>query len=117
MYAIVETGGKQYRAEESASLDVERLGTPVGERVELDRVLLVEEDGRVTVGQPLVAGARVVCRVLEHGRGRKLIIFTYKAKKNQRRKKGHRQGYTRLLVEKIESRPTANAGQEVNDGA
>jgi len=102
MYAIVETGGKQYRVEEKATIDVERLPQNVGEQVTLDRVLLVEQDGQLSVGAPLVPGARVLCRVVAEDRDRKVVVFKFKAKKNYRRKRGHRQDFSRLLVERIE---------------
>jgi len=102
MYAIVETGGKQYRVAEKAIIDVEKLEAPVGEQVTLDRVLMVSREGAVSVGTPLVEGARVVCKVLGQDKARKILVFHYKAKKNERRRYGHRQPYSRLLVERIE---------------
>jgi len=101
MYAIVETGGKQYRVAPAEDVFVEKLAAEPGEVVELDRVALVEEDGNVSVGTPWVEGAKVTCRVVAHGKGRKVDVFTYKAKENIKRKMGHRQQYTRLRVEKI----------------
>jgi large subunit ribosomal protein L21 len=102
MYAIVETGGKQYRADEQGTIEVERLPQDIGEEVALDRVLLVEREGQLSVGDPVVPGARVVCRVVAQDRGPKIVVFKYKAKKNYRRKAGHRQAFSRLLVERIE---------------
>ncbi len=101
MYAIIESGGKQYKVAEGDVLDVELLPVEVGGTVELDRVLMVGGDKGATVGKPLVEGAKVTATVKEHGRGKKIIV--YKHKKNYKRKQGHRQGYTRLLVEKIEA--------------
>ena len=101
MYAILETGGKQHRVEPDQVLTVERLAAEPGEVIELDRVALVERNGKVRVGTPWVKGARVTCRVLSHTRGRKIEIFTYQAKENVKRKMGHRQHHTRLRVEKI----------------
>jgi large subunit ribosomal protein L21 len=103
MYAIVETGGKQYRVREQSVLDVETLPAAAGERVELERVLMVADDSGIRVGAPLVADARVICRVLAHGRGPRIRVFKYKPKQNYRRLQGHRQRVTRLLVERIES--------------
>lgn len=102
-YAIIETGGKQYKVAEGQSIRVEKLPVEPGTEVRLDRVLLVSKDGDVKVGTPTVAGATVVARAKEHGRGRKILIFKYKPKKNYRRRAGHRQAYTELLVEKIEA--------------
>ena len=101
MYAILETGGKQHRVEPDQVLTVELLPAEPGEVIELDRVALVERDGKVRVGTPWVKGARVTCRVLSHTRGRKIQVFTYKAKGNVKRSMGHRQHHTRLRVEKI----------------
>ena len=101
MYAVIETGGKQYRVEPDEVLAVEKLPAEKGETVELDRVALVEQDGKVQVGAPWIVGAKVVCRVVSHGRDRKLDVFTYKAKSGYKRSKGHRQSYTQLKVEKI----------------
>lgn len=102
MYAIVETGGKQYRVQEGDVIYVEKLEADVGDTVVLDRVLAVSKDSGFTAGTPYVAGASVRAKVEKHGRGRKIIVFKYKPKKNYRRKQGHRQPYTKLLIEKIE---------------
>jgi large subunit ribosomal protein L21 len=101
MYAIIETGGKQYRATPETDLFVEKLKAEPGQVVEFDRVALVEDEGKVTVGTPWVDGARVVCRVVGGSKGPKVEVFTYKAKENEKRAKGHRQRYTRLRVEGI----------------
>jgi len=101
MYAIVETGGKQYRVQRGQIIDVERLPVEVGQQVELDKVLLVADDGEVTVGQPIVEGAKVRATVLRHDKARKIIVFKYKPKKRYRRKTGHRQHFTRLRIDEI----------------
>ena len=101
MYAIVRTGGKQYRVEAGRSLEVERLPAAEGETVELGDVLLIAQDGTVTVGRPVIEGARVLAHVDAHGRAKKIIIFTYKYKVRTRSKTGHRQSFTRLTVEEI----------------
>lgn len=101
MYAIVRTGGKQYRVEEGRSISVERLPAEEGERVELEDVLLIADDGEVTVGTPVIEGARVVAQVESNGRGKKIIVFKYKAKVRTRKKTGHRQNFTRLSVTEI----------------
>jgi large subunit ribosomal protein L21 len=103
MEAIIETGGKQFRVAEGDTIAVEKLPAEAGAEVVFDRVLTVNKDGELTVGRPVVAGARVVGKVLEHGKARKIIVFKYKAKKNYRRKQGHRQPLTRVLIEKIEA--------------
>lgn len=101
MYAIIETGGKQYKVQEGDTLRVELLDAEVGQTVEIDKVLMVNKDGQVKVGNPYVAGAKVELKVQEHGKGKKIIVFKYKPKKNYRRKQGHRQPYTAVVVEKI----------------
>ena len=101
MYAIVETGGKQYRATPEQDMLVEKLEAEPGQVVEFDRVAMVDQDGAVSVGTPWVSGAKVTCRVLAHGRGPKVDVFFYKARENLKRSRGHRQAYTRLRVEGI----------------
>ncbi len=100
-YAIVESGGKQFRAVEGGSIEVDRLAIEVGQPVELKSVLLVVDDESVAVGTPTVAGAVVSAKVMEHIKGPKLVIFKYSPKKRIRVKTGHRQQYTRLQVETI----------------
>jgi large subunit ribosomal protein L21 len=101
MYAIIETGGKQYRVEPDEVMSVEKLAAQPGDTVEFDRVALVSNEGEVRVGKPWVEGAKVVARVLAHGKDPKITVFTYKAKENYKRKKGHRQLHTRVRVESI----------------
>ena len=101
MYAIVETGGKQYRAEPGKTLAVERLTGEKGDRVELEQVLLVADGATVRVGKPTVAGAKVVGEIVRQGRGPKLIVFKFKRRKKYRRKQGHRQSLTTLRVQEI----------------
>ncbi|MBX5490735.1 MAG: 50S ribosomal protein L21 [Chloroflexi bacterium] len=101
MYAVVETGGKQYKVEPGATVQVERLPAEVGSTVELDRVLLIGDGDEVQVGRPTVAGARVVAEVVAQEKGEKIIVFRYKPKVRYRRKTGHRQRLTRLLIKEI----------------
>src|SRR5688500_4989447 len=101
MYAVIETGGKQYRAAEKDVLRVEKLEAEVGEEVTLDHVLLVSTDSGVRVGAPYVDGAKVTAKVVRQGKGRKIEGFTFKAKKNQRRRFGHRQYFTELVIQTI----------------
>ena len=101
MYAVVETGGKQYRAAPGEFVDVERLPAEVGEKVTLDRVLMITDGENVTVGRPNVEGAEVVATVVAQRRHRKVIFFHYVPKKRQRKKRGHRQYFTRLRIEQI----------------
>jgi len=101
MYAVIASGGKQYKVKEGDIVNVEKLAVAEGESVTIDQVLLVAKDGDVKVGTPTVAGASVVAKVVEHGKGDKVIAFRYKPKKHVRVKKGHRQPYTKIVIEKI----------------
>ena len=103
MYAIIETGGKQYKVQEGDVITVELLHAEAGETVSIDKVLMVNKDGQLTVGAPYVAGAKVELKVKENGKAPKIVVFKYKAKKNSRRKKGHRQPFTKATVVKIEA--------------
>src|SRR4051794_37290963 len=103
MYAIVRSGGKQYRVAENQVLRVEKLDAGVGAEVRLEEVLMLGTDDGPTFGAPTVAGAVVVAKVVTHGKGRKIHGFTYKAKKNERRRFGHRQQFTELMVQAIET--------------
>ena len=100
-YAIVESGGKQYRAVEGATLEVDRLPVAAGENVKLEQTLLLADGESITVGTPLVKDSPVWTKVVEHFKGEKVTIFNYSPKKRIRVKTGHRQNYTRLLVEQI----------------
>jgi large subunit ribosomal protein L21 len=101
MYAVIETGGKQYRVQEGDTVFVEKLDAKEGDTVDFSKVLLVSKEGNVVVGKPYVDGAKVEGTVLEQGKAKKIVVFKYKAKKNYRKKQGHRQPYTKVKVEKI----------------
>lgn len=101
MYAIIETGGKQYRVSEGDVLTIEKLEIGEGETVEFDRVLTVVKEGELLLGKPVVADAKVTAKVLAHGKGKKILVFKYKAKSNYRRRQGHRQPFTKVVIEKI----------------
>ena len=102
MYAIIETGGKQYRVEEGKAIRVEKLPAEKGEEVVFDRVLLCSDGSETQVGGPYLEKCRVKGTVRQQGRGRKIVVFKYKPKKNYRRKKGHRQPFTEVLIKQIE---------------
>lgn len=102
MYAIMQTGGKQYRVQEGDIVYVEKLDISEGDSVDLDVLLLSGENG-IKIGSPLVDGAKINAKVLAHGKGEKIVIYKYKAKKNYRRKQGHRQPFTKLEVVTINS--------------
>jgi large subunit ribosomal protein L21 len=101
MYAVVKTGGKQYRVSPGDSVEVEKLPYDVGEQIELDQVLLVANGSGTKIGQPLVEGAKVKATVTRQVKGRKVIVFKYHSSKRYRRKRGHRQHYTRLRIDEI----------------
>jgi large subunit ribosomal protein L21 len=101
MYAIIETGGKQYRVSPGQSIEVDGLAETIGETVEICDVLLLADDGEVVVGTPTVPGATVRATVTGQGRGPKLVVFKYRSGNRYRRKGGHRQGYTTLKIEDI----------------
>lgn len=101
MYAIIETGGKQYRVQEGDSIRVEKLNFVDGDTIKFDKVLLVANDSNLNVGKPYVDGAVVEAKVEKQGKNKKIIVFKYKPKKDFRNKKGHRQPYTQVKIEKI----------------
>jgi len=100
MYAIIATGGKQYKVAEGDIIKVEKLGLEAGAEVTFDQVLAVN-DGKLVVGNPTVENAKVTATVIEEGKNRKIIVFRYKPKKGYHKKKGHRQPYTKVKIEKI----------------
>ena len=102
MYAIIKTGGKQYRVQEGDNIFVEKLYADVDSNVVFDQVLAVVNDGDVKVGAPVVEGAKVTAKVLAQGKEKKILVFKYKAKSNYRRRQGHRQPFTKVSIEKIE---------------
>ena len=101
MFAIIETGGKQYKVAEGDEIRVELLDVEPDSTLTIDKVLAVFDGENLTAGQPYVSGAAVKCQVLEHGKGKKVMVFHYKPKKNIRKKNGHRQPYTKLKIESI----------------
>jgi large subunit ribosomal protein L21 len=103
MYAIIETGGKQYKVQEGDVVFVEKLPVDKEETVKFDKVLAVSSDENTNFGKPYVEGASVSAKVLKQGKEKKVIVFKFKAKKGYRRKQGHRQPYTKVQIEKIEA--------------
>ena len=110
-YAIVKTGGKQYRVAPGDVLDVELLSAPEGSTTALDDVLALSRDGQVRFGAPTVPGARVIAEIQSHYKDRKIIVYKYKAKTRYRRKRGHRQQYTRIRIQGIETPGGATAAE------
>lgn len=103
-YAILEAGGKQYIAKEGETIDVDRLPSEVGDNVQWKDVLLYVDDGKVSVGSPVVKGATVKGKLVEQVKARKLLVFKYKTRERYRRRIGHRQRYSRVMIEKISLR-------------
>lgn len=102
MYAIIETGGKQQKVAPGEQLRIEKLEAKVGDTVRFDKVMLVNRDGEVALGKPYVDGASVTATVMEQGRGKKILVFKKKRRKQYRRTRGHRQSFTAVKVEAIE---------------
>jgi large subunit ribosomal protein L21 len=101
VFAVIKTGGKQYIVKPGDRIKVEKINGEVGDTVEISEVLLVNKDGDLKIGTPVVEGAKVVASIIEQGRSRKIIVFKKKAKKGYKRKKGHRQYYTLLEIKEI----------------
>ncbi len=102
MFAVIETGGKQYKVNEGDIIFVEKLDVEDGSKVEFDRVLALSTADGFKVGSPVVDGAKVTANVVKNGKAKKVVVMTYKPKKNEKKKNGHRQPYTKLQIEKIE---------------
>ena len=103
MYAMIEACGKQYKVEEKDVVFFEKLDAEEGKKVTFDKVILVSDDGKVQVGNPYVKGVKVEGKVVAHGKGKKIIVFKMKAKKNERKKQGHRQPYTKVEITSIKT--------------
>jgi len=103
MYAVLLTGGKQYRVQEGDVLFVEKLNLEVETTVEFNEILAVGKEEGLVVGKPLVEGAKIVAKVLAQGKAKKVIVFKFKRKLDYRKKQGHRQSYTKIQIEKIEA--------------
>lgn len=103
VYAVIETGGKQYKVTEGETVFVEKLTADEGAEVVFDKVLVTGEGADVKVGAPTVDGAKVTAKVVKNGKSKKITVFTYKPKKNEKRKMGHRQPYTKVEIVKIEA--------------
>jgi large subunit ribosomal protein L21 len=103
MYAIVQTGGKQYKVSEGEILKVEKLAGEAGDKITLDQILMVKDENGTKIGAPLVKDARIIAEVIEQGRAKKIVVYKYKKRKNYRRKQGHRQSYTKIKIETIEA--------------
>lgn len=101
MYAVIETGGKQYKVEAGDVLYVEKLAVEENADVTFDKVIAVGTDDGIKVGKPYVEGATVTVKALKNGKAKKIVVFTYKPKKNEKRKKGHRQPYTKVEISAI----------------
>lgn len=103
MYAIIEACGRQYKVQENDVVFFEKLDAEEGKKVTFDNVILVSDEGKVQVGNPYVKGVKVEGKVVSHGRGKKVLVFKYKAKKNERKTRGHRQDYTKVEITSIKT--------------
>ena len=102
MYAVIKTGGKQYKVNAGDVINVEKLPVYVGEEVVFDEVLFAKTDDGIVCGKPCIEGAKVVANVVEQGKGPKIVVFKYKSKKDYRKKQGHRQPFTKVQIARIE---------------
>ena len=116
-YAIIETGGKQLRVEPGRFYDIELLHNEPDEKVTIDSVLFVQNDGEISIGQPLVSGATVEGTVMRHFRGRKVLVYKMKPKKKTRKKRGHRQEITRLMIDSISMNGSVIASAQTADSS
>ncbi len=106
MYAVIEACGKQYKVEEKDVVFFEKLDAQEGKKVTFDKVILVSDNGKVQIGNPYVKGVKVEGKVVSHGKGKKIIVFKMKPKKNERKKQGHRQPYTKVEITSIKTATT-----------
>ena len=102
MFAVIETGGKQYKVQEGDILYIEKLDAADGDKVVFDKVYELGAAGEIKIGAPVVDGAKVTANVIKNGKGKKIYVLKYKSKKNEKKKIGHRQPYTKIQIEKIE---------------
>jgi len=102
MYAVIETGGKQYKVQEGEEIRVEKLDVEEGNEYKFDKVMLISKDGDLKIGKPYLDEAVVDATVVKHDKGKKIIVFKYKPKKDYKKKQGHRQPYTQVKIDKIE---------------
>ena len=112
MYAIVEISGKQYKVQEGDIVFVDRLEVEEGKEVTFDKVLFVSDGKKVSIGEDTVKGAKVKATVVGHGKSKKILVFKYKAKKNERKMRGHRQPYTKIQIEKISTTTRAKKTED-----
>ncbi len=107
MYAVIKTGGKQYKVSSGEKLKVEKLGGDVGSKIVMDSVLMLADGEDVTIGSPLIAGAVVNATIVSHGRGDKIKIFKFSRRKHYRKTQGHRQSYTEILIDNLNGKGAA----------
>ena len=117
MYAVIETGGKQYRVSEGDVITVEKLNVEDGANVELDKVLILGEGSDIQVGSPYIQGAKIMGRVVENGKAKKVVIFKYKSKKDYRKKQGHRQPYTMIEILSLDGKAPKKSAPKAEENA
>lgn len=104
MYAVIETGGKQYKVEAGDTVFIEKLANEADDTINFDKVLAIGDEKGIKVGEPYIKGAKVAAKVIKNGKGKKVTVFTYKSKKNEKRKMGHRQPYTKVEIGTISAK-------------
>jgi len=102
MYAVIQTGGKQYKVSPGDEIKVEKIDAQPGDLITIDKVLMVSDEGKLNIGRPYLEDVIVKARILKHGKSKKIIVFKFKRRKNYKRKKGHRQLYSLIKIEEIE---------------
>ena len=115
MYAIIEACGRQYKVQEGETVYFEKLGEEEGKKVSFDKVVLVSDNGKVQVGNPYVSNVKVEGKVVSNGRGKKILVFKYKAKKNERKTRGHRQDYTKVEITSIKTKTEKASAEKTTE--
>ena len=117
IYALIETSGRQFKVSPGQTITVDKIPVAEGSQIEMDKVLLISDEGKITSGRPFIEGAKVTATVVGEGRGKKVVVFKFKSKTRYRKKMGHRQQYTKLTIKDIVTTSAGNQGEVIQDGA
>ena len=117
IYALIETSGRQFKVSPGQTITVDKMPIAEGSQIDLDKVLLISDEGKITSGRPFIEGAKVTATVVGEGRGKKVVVYKYKSKTRYRKKMGHRQQYTKLAIKNIVTASAGNQGEVIQDGA
>ncbi len=117
IYALIETSGRQFKVSPGQTITVDKIPVADGSQIDLDKVLLISDEGKITSGRPFIEGAKVTATVVSAGVGKKVIIFKYKSKTRYRKKMGHRQLFTKITIKDIVTAVAGNQGEVIQDGA